>query len=279
MVIDSFIFFNEIELLELRLGQLDEVVDKFVFVESNSTFTGQTKPYHFADNRARFAQWEHKIVFAPINLSQGDGWSRERQSRELLGGVINGLNLNPNDTLSFSDLDEIPNPETLRAYTPDLGLRNLKQYTYYYNFNNLMDYGNRAWSRARVGTVGDIARRGGMQDFRGGIGDMDPNFPAIENGGWHGSYFHTDVEKIRHKVLSISHDDLHAYIRARTQKELAEDVMAGHDLFHRSGIGDGQFVPSNDAVRVPPYFAANLEKFKMFTRDYFAEVNKDLLRG
>jgi len=280
MVIDSFIFNNELDLLELRLSQLDEVVDKFVFVEANTTFMGQGKPYYFAENRERFARWNHKIVALSLALPHnGNGWAYESSPREALRSTIQSISTNPNDTLVFSDLDEIPNPIVVDNYEPAMGLRNLLQYTYYYNFNNLMNYGNRSWSRARIGTVGDIARRGSMMDFRGGIGDMDPNFPSIENGGWHGSYFHTDVEKIRNKVLSISHDDLHGYIRARSQKQIAEDVVAGHDLFHRSGIGDGQFVPSDDPVRVPPYFAANLKRFKMFTLDYFKEVNKGILEG
>jgi hypothetical protein len=33
MIIDSFIFNDELDMLELRLGQLDNVVDHFVFVE------------------------------------------------------------------------------------------------------------------------------------------------------------------------------------------------------------------------------------------------------
>ena len=45
MIIDSFIFNNELDLLELRLEQLDAVVDKFVFVEATTTFMGQGKPY------------------------------------------------------------------------------------------------------------------------------------------------------------------------------------------------------------------------------------------
>jgi len=278
MVIDAFIFFNELDLLELRLGQLDEVVDKFVFVEANSTFTGQSKPYYFTDNRARFAQWDHKILFSPISLSQGDGWSRERQSRELLGGIINGLNLDPNYTLSFSDLDEIPNPDTLKAYTPDLGLRNLKQYTYYYNFNRLMDYGNRSWSRARIGTVSDIARRGGMQDFRGGIGDMDPNFPSLENGGWHGSYFGS-LDRIRHKVNSFSHNDMAPVLDKLSNGDLATRVANGKDLFGREGISTGSWVDTNVVSdhRLPPYFLANRDHFKMFTESDFRENNKEIL--
>ena len=37
MLIDSFIFFNEKELVELRIKYLEEIVDVFVIVEANIT--------------------------------------------------------------------------------------------------------------------------------------------------------------------------------------------------------------------------------------------------
>ena len=39
-VFDSFIFFNELELLEMRLNILGDVVDKFVLTESPYTVSG-----------------------------------------------------------------------------------------------------------------------------------------------------------------------------------------------------------------------------------------------
>lgn len=34
MIYDTFMFFNELDLLEIRLNELDKVVDTFVLVES-----------------------------------------------------------------------------------------------------------------------------------------------------------------------------------------------------------------------------------------------------
>ena len=39
------VFFNELELLELRLKILSPYVDYFVLVESNITFRGKNKPF------------------------------------------------------------------------------------------------------------------------------------------------------------------------------------------------------------------------------------------
>ncbi len=43
MIYDCFIFFNELELLEIRLNTLENVVDKFVIVESTISFSGLNK--------------------------------------------------------------------------------------------------------------------------------------------------------------------------------------------------------------------------------------------
>jgi beta-1,4-mannosyl-glycoprotein beta-1,4-N-acetylglucosaminyltransferase len=278
MVIDSFIFNDELDLLELRLGQLDPVVDYFVFVETKRTFSGMVKPLYYQDNKHLFERWNHKIIHAAPELPNVGSWEYEALPREALVKLVRDLNPAPSTTLTFSDLDEIPNPEVIRSYTPDLGLRNLRQFTFYYNFNHLFDYGNRAWSRARIGVVQDMFEHGAV-GFRGGwpVGrDMDASFPAIENGGWHGSYFGYDLERMRRKVLSISHDDLWPFINGRTNQQLADDVLHGRDLYHRAGIGDAQWVNTDDP-RLPSYFRENKERFKMFTNAHFAEMNKALL--
>jgi beta-1,4-mannosyl-glycoprotein beta-1,4-N-acetylglucosaminyltransferase len=39
-VFDAILFSNEMDMLEIRLRELYDVVDKFVIVESDHTFTG-----------------------------------------------------------------------------------------------------------------------------------------------------------------------------------------------------------------------------------------------
>ena len=54
MIIDCFPFFNELDVLELRLNILDSVVDKFVLVEASKTQSLIDKPFYFEDNKDRF---------------------------------------------------------------------------------------------------------------------------------------------------------------------------------------------------------------------------------
>ena len=45
MVIDTFLYYNEIELLELRLKVLYDYVDRFVIVEGDHTHKGDPIPF------------------------------------------------------------------------------------------------------------------------------------------------------------------------------------------------------------------------------------------
>ena len=54
LVYDCFNFFNEFDLLEIRLNELDGVVDYFVLCESNVTHNGIPKPMYFKENEKTF---------------------------------------------------------------------------------------------------------------------------------------------------------------------------------------------------------------------------------
>ena len=47
MLIDSFLFFNEAELVELRIKYLNNLVDYFVVVEADITHQGKKKGWNF----------------------------------------------------------------------------------------------------------------------------------------------------------------------------------------------------------------------------------------
>ena len=57
-VYDTFIFYNELDLLEIRLRELYDHVDVFVLVESNLTLTNHPKPYIFEESQERFRPWK-----------------------------------------------------------------------------------------------------------------------------------------------------------------------------------------------------------------------------
>jgi len=56
-IYDTFIFFNELDLLDIRLKILDNVVDYFIISEFNITHSGLKKEYIFEKNRDLFKKY------------------------------------------------------------------------------------------------------------------------------------------------------------------------------------------------------------------------------
>lgn len=67
MIVDCFTFFNEFDILEIRLHEMDPWVDLFVLVESAETFSGNSKPLWFEENQHRFKSFH--ILFKPNRIT------------------------------------------------------------------------------------------------------------------------------------------------------------------------------------------------------------------
>lgn len=112
-IYDCFTFYNEFELLELRLKSLWDVVDYFVIVEANKTHTNKPKPYYFWERQDEFREFFPKILHLPVEMNvpfKGVGdWSIENAQRN---AIMHGLeDAEPDDLIMISDLDEIPAPD------------------------------------------------------------------------------------------------------------------------------------------------------------------------
>lgn len=118
---DCFTFFNELDLLELRLAELDPVVDRFVLAESPLTFTGKAKPLFFAENRERFARYlpkiEHIVINDMPNAQETTAWHREWHQRDALARGLGAAAAD--DLVSIADVDEIPRPDVLARIKAD----------------------------------------------------------------------------------------------------------------------------------------------------------------
>ena len=111
-VYDTFIFYNELDLLELRLRELYDHVDVFVLVESNLTLTNHLKPYIFEENKERFLPWMDKICHIKyVSRANDHFWTNADDQRD---AVIEGLgDADDNDIIMYSDLDEIIRPSSI----------------------------------------------------------------------------------------------------------------------------------------------------------------------
>ena len=129
-------------MLEIRLGYLYPVVDKFIIVEAQQSFKGDLKEYVFENNIDRYKQYIDKIIYFKIEdvhynfidlinhlesrnktifrkisgfLKTHDFYDKKNLShildtyhRECIHIVLNKVAVNE-DIIVLSDLDEIPN--------------------------------------------------------------------------------------------------------------------------------------------------------------------------
>lgn len=201
MIVDCFMFFNELDLLEIRLHELDSVVDKFVLVESGMTFSGNRKPMIFEPHKARFAEFLPKIVHIQLDKLPGKRtWDKEQYQRD---AIMKGLtSCTDDDLILISDVDEIPRASSvieaakLMKSKPFVPFRQLP-YMYFLNGR---------WQHKWHGTVG-CTYKTLKHDFcsspekarafrRHGV--------PLFNAGWHFSFLGS-VDDIILKLKSYSH--------------------------------------------------------------------------
>jgi len=223
-VFDCFPFFNELDLLELRLHELDPIVDYFVLVESVETHkNAKPKPLYFADNKARFAPFLPKIIHVVVESHpELSAWGRENYQRN---AILRGLRkkAHPFDTVIISDADEILRPETI-LYIKEALAKNPSQFfscaqrMFYFDYNRVykggVGWGGEPWFGSTASSYANVKRLSPqyLRDNREFFSNR------LYNAGWHFSYL-GGIEAIRLKSASMveegiigSDEDIQAFI-------------------------------------------------------------------
>jgi beta-1,4-mannosyl-glycoprotein beta-1,4-N-acetylglucosaminyltransferase len=198
MLVDTFMFYNELETLELRLTVLDPFIDRFVLVESELNHRGGPKELFFEKNKERFSKWIHKIkhviVKADESPTDADPWSREKHQREC---ILRGLDDVPDNAIVMvSDVDEIPDLNKIPKILPQ-PICALHMWMFEYSLKYL--FGGEAW----VGTVMTTC-----ENFK----QIGPNqlrsnrwkYVTFYHSGWHLSSF-GGPERVALKVNTYAH--------------------------------------------------------------------------
>ena len=282
-IYDCFLFFNELDLLEIRLNTLNDYVDYFVISEASMTHSGLPKEYNFEKNKDRFSEFSHKIIYIKnddipndfVNLPEienketytgkcvekihkliieQDNKLFDRKIHPHYGrdffqkeSIIKGLeNCNDDDIIILSDLDEIPNPEVLKnidSYLSKSKLFMFEQKTYNYFLNF---YKDEKWYGSRLGLFKDVKELS-FNTIR-----AQKNF-IIENGGWHFSFM-GDQETVKTKIKSYSHQEFN---NDHILNNISSNIENGIDPFFRSRL---EMVDIDDTY--PKYLLDNIEVYK-----------------
>jgi beta-1,4-mannosyl-glycoprotein beta-1,4-N-acetylglucosaminyltransferase len=253
-VIDCFIFYNELDMLEFRLEELDSVVDNFVIVESSKTFVGKDKPLFFKENITRFEKYLHKIThIVELNMDDPNPWVNETTQRNAIDIAIKSLNLEDDDIILISDVDEIPDTKTIQEFKTNgnlTKLHTLRQEMYYYNLTCKFDG---IWHFAKAINYLTYKIYGTPQVIRNCSGDV------VYNGGWHFSYF-GDAEFIKNKINNFSHQEYNSD-EFTNQEHIETVIKNGKDLFKREGDNITYTIVNPDEN---PYLPKNYKKLLKF---------------
>ena len=244
-ITDSFIFFNEIDILKIRLNILYEKVDQFVICESNITHSGQPKSYNFLDHKTEFMPWMDKITFlkyepdiSNLDFSKKEeaynptsaSWKIETGQRNFLSSFINLQDTE--DYAMVCDVDEIWDPlfaDFIRSGQCEYDIARLEMKSHQY-FLNCVGIGanNSKWIHAFFGKVGHIKSCPSLSNIRVGH-----PLPIISAAGWHFSYL-GGAEKISEKITAFAHQEINT-AEINNLKHLEHCINLGIDHLNRPG--------------------------------------------
>lgn len=266
-------FFNELDVLEIRLAELDPVVDVHVIAEASVTYAGNPKPLLLQENWDRFERWRDKIRYVPVeNMPNGgevrgepdrpttacdsDRWARENYQREAL---IAGLHdVKDDDLLFLSDLDEIPHPDAFQqggvmAQTQGMIARpRLAMYVYRmrWRWQQPLPVIARFFTPATLHLHGDNLEQVRLQEGT-------PWGPEWGAGlGWHLAYM-GGVEAVQYKLAEAAHHELDTPA-FNNEHHIQHSIDTGADLFDR----DDRHAVYTPPGEMPPYVTVNRERFK-----------------
>ena len=257
MIIDSFLFFQELDLLEIRLEYLYPIVDKFVIVEARQSFKGKDKDYIFEQNINRYHKYLDKIIYHKIEdihfsysgliefLEKSNSRVRKNISKFIkkhdyydknnLSYILDSYHrecihialdkkFKDEDIVLLSDLDEIPSFKIIKnlqngkkLYYPTVFI----QHEFQYFLNN---YAKSDW-HGTIAAPYNLIKKYSLNELRNNTNKLS----SILNSGYHFTSI-GNKKAIINKIESWGHQEFNKEI---IKKNLTENIKNGKDIFYR----------------------------------------------
>lgn len=178
MIWDTFMMRDELDILEARLVELENIPNLIhVAIEADVDHQDHPKPYVLSENLERFAPWKERLRVVrahglPTAQEDPDPWARELAQREWARAGM--TDADPDDVVLHGDLDEVPT---------DLVTRNVRPIVFVAFdmtcFSMAVDWlHSDRWRGTVAGRFGRIRSFGEMRGMR--------NFAQpIPDAGWH----------------------------------------------------------------------------------------------
>ena len=283
-------FFDEEMLLDIRLNTLDKFIDKFIIVESLYTHSGKEKKLVFDINK--YSKFKNKINYivvkdAPQGIEQitKDDSDIDITNKEIMNAlrrenfqrneISKGLtNLNENDWIIISDLDEIPKLDNINFRSIKEKIIFFKQKVFYYKLN--LELKTLRWIGSKACKIKNLKSPQWLRNIKDKIypkwridiifsKKRYNNIFLVENGGWHFSFVKKpeDIEKKLKSYLHHREYDLDP-LGIENIKTLINSKAVIYD--HRVDqteykFGGGQKLEKIDIKFLPEYILNQKEKY------------------
>ena len=290
-IFDCFMYFDEEQVLDLRLNVLYQNVDYFVIVESIFNHKGEKRNLLF--NSQKFEKFNDKIIYLvydkipqlvkPIketdNEKEKDGkyimnaLYRENAQRDF---ILEGLkSANKDDLILISDVDEIPKLSSVNLNQIKNEIILFKQDMFYYKYN--LSLPNFKWTGTKAVKKKNLVSPQWLRNVK------DRKYPfyridtffsdkkyidikIINDGGWHFSNIKSP-EMIEHKLRSYLHHREFDQVSLSIEEinELVKKKQAIYDLRvdkRVNKVGNGVILENFEMKKLPNHINDNIDKYK-----------------
>ena len=283
-------YYDEDLLLDIRLNALEKYVKKFVITEATYTHNGTKKKLNF--NIQNFKKFKDKIDYIVVDQQPPDirkldekdnaeikeeklilnGMARDYFQRENLKKGLK--NLDKDDLVIISDLDEVPNLENLRIDKINDNIIIFQQKMFYYKLNLL--YEEFIWAGSKAVKYKNFISPQWLRNIKSRkypFWRLDvffskkkySNLHYVDNGGWHFTCIRKPEDLVK-KLLNFAHhyEFEQSGLKTNDIKKLIDEkrVMYDHNVDQKGFKWSGKSILKKINVNLlPNYIKDNIEKF------------------
>jgi beta-1,4-mannosyl-glycoprotein beta-1,4-N-acetylglucosaminyltransferase len=237
MIYDCFTYFNEDKILDIRVNELKDSNIKHILIESPYTFTGEKKELNYINSEKKY---DSVIAFSVEDMpNNGNSWDNEIYQRNYIKKALEFMNVNDDDVIIISDVDEIPKREVvINFYYNSITSLSMNVYSYWLNYLVCKD----CWNHARIMKWSNLKETTPEETRHIGC------YENIKNAGWHFTYM-GGVDRMIKKVESFSHTEVNTI---EYKNKLTNEY--------------NNCIPIKIDSTYPSYIVNNIEKFKQYIK-------------
>ena len=287
-IIDSFMFFDEKMMLDIRLNILNQHVSHFVICESTYNHKGKPKKLNFNIND--YSKFKNKISYIVLDKEPGNlrkiekGDTENTQNSKILDNAVSRENYQRNfasnalenfsdeDLILINDVDEIPNLENFK-YRNKVTV--FKQKMIYYKFNLMQP--NFTWYGSKICKKKHLESPQWLRNIKSKkypFWRLDYLFSNkkyrdlgfVENGGWHFTNIKS-IDQIHFKMKNFLHHL--EYEKSGLELEDLKKIRDEKRILYNYNVDQKGYKWSDDTKLItlknsllPKYILNNIDKYK-----------------